>query len=359
MLHLNPHRKAVESMQRLSRLVADGNDRQGLALILQTFLEHKPMAIEARGMLRRLQIEAYEGAHSGLHLLADGWQQIRLPLLHGKAEEAFTRDPQEAMQLAEQILAVNPFDEMGNRLLARIGDKLRVPKLSVLAWETMCARKTEDAEALVALGEAYLADKDFEDAEDSFHEALELDGGNVAAQRGLHAVAEARESYRPPAWTPEESGGAPEVEGRQLAPHFEPRPLRTDLKPLLEPVASLPALVNVVCDTLDPLEDQAAFRLSVLAEWQHWVEEGLQPYRADLARACEDETADPWSLLRLGLLEVAFLNLPAARQAFDRVSRQPEHADLGWGLAVVCLAHEEILVRPIAGPSLADFAWIV
>jgi len=86
---------------------------------------------------------------------------------------------------------------------------------------------------------------------------------------------------------------------------------------------------------------------------------GLGATLAELEKAAAENPEDGFSHIRLGCLQAAFLRLPEARHSFDVATRNGFSTPVIYAMSTICLIHEDILVRPVPGPTRADFAWIV
>lgn len=132
----------------------------------QAVLGRHPECTEVRRILRRAEKAACGNKPAGGGL----GKFLSSVSLAGKSSIAKT-DPAAAMEHAEKMLAKNPFDIPGNKLLASAAETLGMWDVVALAYEEIAAAepKTENYRLLV---NAYMNDEDGERAEKAVNAAL-------------------------------------------------------------------------------------------------------------------------------------------------------------------------------------------
>lgn len=140
------HTKGVEALQR-------ENFEYAVELFTQV-LRGAPGCVDVRRALRRSQI-GKAGAKSGLFKkMLSGASTA--PLV-AKGQLALRNNPEEAQQIAEQILATDPNSSAGLKLAAEAALTLEMPKTAVLSLEVLARNHPTDKSIIIQFGKA-LAD---------------------------------------------------------------------------------------------------------------------------------------------------------------------------------------------------------
>jgi tetratricopeptide (TPR) repeat protein len=126
--------KAVESAQR-------ENYDYAVALFAQV-LEREPGFFEGRKALRLAQAKKSAGASSGFFkkMMSGAGSSPQI----AKAKMALSKNPAEAMAIAEQVLNGDPSNSYAHRIIADAAEALELPKTRVLALETLVKHSPKD-----------------------------------------------------------------------------------------------------------------------------------------------------------------------------------------------------------------------
>lgn len=345
-LHIHRNRDEALHYQRLGRLVTDASDFSGLALLLRSYLDLRPMAFDGRCLLRRLQIDAYDEAESILTPLKEQWNRLKLPALLSQANEKIETEPQKAIQLAEDILTINPYDEQGNMIIVKAAKKLGAPKLAVMALETICRRKPKNTRLLNELAQAYMSGTDFREAASVYEEVLSLKPGDTDASNGLQRATQGASTQPADTGASRAPYGTMKLgEAPAKPPTYEPREMVYSVMPLLNPLKDDVDPIRGLCTVLEPIEDHAPIQPDVIGEWFQWIETELGPTRHEVEAEFAQHPDDPALAIRLGFLRAGFLELPEARDAFSIAALDETYGVLGYKGMTCCLMHEAVLVR--------------
>lgn len=159
-----------------------------------------PGCLPVRKLQRTAQLKG-AGARSGFLAQALGRVSSAPFLLTGRA--ALAKEPLKAVASAERMLAADPRDAAGLRLLGEAALALMWPETAVFAFEVLRELAPDDVATLVALGRAQLAAGRAAQAVQCAEAALRLEPIHGAAQ-ALLKDASVAESLRQGRW---EEGG--------------------------------------------------------------------------------------------------------------------------------------------------------
>ncbi len=95
------------------------------------------------------------------------------------------KDPKAALDIAEEILRVDPASQPGNQLLADAAKALELQDAYLLAFETLCDTHPKDGKAHRALGRAYLEAGMADKAQAAFQKAVDLVPHDGEAIKGV------------------------------------------------------------------------------------------------------------------------------------------------------------------------------
>ena len=133
------HTKAVEAAQR-------ENDDYALTLFSQ-ILEKEPGFFECRKALRAVQARKSAGAGTGFFkkMMSTAGSSPQL----GKAQMALTKNPAEALAIAEQVLNGDAGNSFAHRLIVDAATALEMPRTAVLSLETLVKNSPKDRALVV------------------------------------------------------------------------------------------------------------------------------------------------------------------------------------------------------------------
>jgi tetratricopeptide (TPR) repeat protein len=194
--------------------------------ILEQVVSREPAFLEARQALRAAQIKKH-GSGGGFFKKMIGGASSS-PLL-AKGQLALRKDPVEAMQVAEQILAGDPNSTMGNKLLAEAAIMAELPKTACFALEVARRSSPKDQDLARRYAQALGQSGNVEKAEQVYIELIRANPGdpdlamefkNLTARKtmveqGYEALADGKGSYRD-ILKNKDQAVALEQEGRQV-----------------------------------------------------------------------------------------------------------------------------------------------
>ncbi len=208
---------AEKSLNDLSRelrmLFTKGNDamhRDNFDYAIDLFnqvLAREPGLFECRKALRTAQMRKASGGSSFFKKMLSGAGSQ--PLL-AKGHLVLSKDPVEAMKIAEQVLNSDPLNSGAHKLIAEAATALSLPKTAVMSLEILTANSPKDrdlaikcANALADAGEVSKAEKILSDLYRSYPTDQELGQAlkDISARKtldegGYDSLADGTGSYR-------------------------------------------------------------------------------------------------------------------------------------------------------------------
>jgi tetratricopeptide (TPR) repeat protein len=162
--------------------------------LMQALLKEEPLFLEGRRYLRAVEIEKYKALSS--------FQRQMISMKVGSAamklSTAGKKEPAEQLFLAEEVLALDPFQNKANMLVGEAGSKLGFAEFRAFAYETLARGKDVDGKPdkaiLNALAGTYMELKDYEKAEKTYNRILEMDPRDGDALSGLKNASAAHTS---------------------------------------------------------------------------------------------------------------------------------------------------------------------
>jgi len=158
--------------------------------LLQAALKDEPLYFEGRRLLRAVGIRKYK-ALSALNRQMINVQAAGMGM---KLSTAGKKEPAEQLALAEEVLAVDPFQFKANTLVAEAGEALGHPEFKAFAYETLAEGKPEDKTILNTLANTYMELKDAVKAEKTYERILKIDPRDGDALSGLKNASAAHAS---------------------------------------------------------------------------------------------------------------------------------------------------------------------
>lgn len=129
--------------------------------ILSNIVNRNPGCLEARKILRQAQQRATKGKTKGLGGLLS--KMTSIPFSIG-SESKIKKDPQKAMESAEQILSANPENSTGHKILAAAAVELELLTTAVFAYEAVRKIEPQNSENIKALMSVYIRTGQSEEA---------------------------------------------------------------------------------------------------------------------------------------------------------------------------------------------------
>jgi tetratricopeptide (TPR) repeat protein len=165
--------------------------------LMQSALKEEPLFLEGRRFLRAVELEKYKALSS--------FQKQMLSMKVGstamKLSTAGKKEPAEQLAMAEEVLALDPFQNKANMMVGEAGAKLGFPEFRAFAYETLASQikpggKIEKQDKLIlnTLANTYMELKEYEKAEKTFNRILEIDPRDGDALSGLKNASAAHTS---------------------------------------------------------------------------------------------------------------------------------------------------------------------
>ncbi|MDX6766582.1 MAG: hypothetical protein SFU85_07310 [Candidatus Methylacidiphilales bacterium] len=160
---------------------SDRNNHDYAISLLGQLVHDVPGNLEVRRLLRANTLVKFRGASS----LARGMSAVKMQPLLIKGRNALKKNPLEALEVAEEALAIEPTNGQANQLLAEAGDAAGFPGIAILAFETLRDAKPDDVAALKQLGQAYIRAGMIDRALVTYQKANEIAPTDGEALKGL------------------------------------------------------------------------------------------------------------------------------------------------------------------------------
>lgn len=112
-------------------------------------LKQTPGCLAVRKLQRGAQLKATEGKNKLFTKAFGSVTQARLLFVK--------KDPAKQMENAERMIAADPHNPAGLRMLAEAAVALELPETAAFAWECLRELQPQDRDTLLGLGEAYIA----------------------------------------------------------------------------------------------------------------------------------------------------------------------------------------------------------
>jgi tetratricopeptide (TPR) repeat protein len=165
--------------------------------LMQALLKEEPLFLDGRRFLRAVELEKYKALSS--------FQKQMLSMKVGSAamklSTAGKKEPSEQLALAEEVLALDPYQNKANMIVGEAGSKLGYAEFRAFAYETLASQikpggkvDKQDKAILNALANTYMELKDYEKAEKTFNRILEIDPRDGDALSGLKNASAAHTS---------------------------------------------------------------------------------------------------------------------------------------------------------------------
>ena len=165
--------------------------------LMQSALKEEPLFLDGRRYLRAGEIEKYRGLTSFNRQMLG----MKVSTAAMKLSSAGKKEATEQLQIAEELLALDPFNNKANALVGEAGSKLGYPEFKAFAYETLAHEipaggklKPADKSVLNTLAETYMELKDAVKAEKTYQRILEMDPRDGDALSGLKNASAAHAS---------------------------------------------------------------------------------------------------------------------------------------------------------------------
>jgi tetratricopeptide (TPR) repeat protein len=166
--------------------------------LLQAVLRDEPLFLDGRHYLRAVEINK----HQGLSKFQQQMVGMKVASAAMKLANAGKKDPAEQLNLAEEVLALDPFHPKANALIGDAGTALGYPAFKAFAYETLAKGKPTDKLILNKLADTYMTIAEYAKAVKTYERILEIDGRDGDALSG-RKNAEAALAQRSGGWETE------------------------------------------------------------------------------------------------------------------------------------------------------------
>jgi tetratricopeptide (TPR) repeat protein len=183
-----------------ARAAAQSKNYDYAISLLQNVLKEEPLYLEGRFHLRAAEIQKFNAL--------SGFQKQMVSVKTGSAamklSTAGKKEPTEQLLLAEEVLALDPFNVKANTLVGDAGVALGYPAFRTFAFETLAQGRPTDKAVLSTLAKTYMELHEPVKAEKTYQRILDIDPRDGDALSGLKNASAAHAS-RAGGW--EEKGG--------------------------------------------------------------------------------------------------------------------------------------------------------
>jgi tetratricopeptide (TPR) repeat protein len=156
----------------------------------QTILKEEPLFLEGRQRLRVIEIQKYNALSTfGKQMLKTNIASVAM-----KLSAVAKKEPLEQLPVAEEVLAIDPFNVKANTMIGDAGNALGYPEFVAFGFETISQGRPDDKASLNTLAEAYMRLQLYEKAEKTYNRILEIDPRDGEALSGLKNASAAHAS---------------------------------------------------------------------------------------------------------------------------------------------------------------------
>ena len=151
--------------------------------LVRPVLKETPEFMQGRQLVRRAEVLATKGKRSFMSVLSSGSM---------KGGGLLKKDPAAAMDLAEDLLEKDPYNQGANMLLRDAAMALGYPEIAAFALEILVEGNPKDTKALHALGQQYYENGMPEKAVEIYGRITEINPADlIALKKGKDAAARA------------------------------------------------------------------------------------------------------------------------------------------------------------------------
>jgi tetratricopeptide (TPR) repeat protein len=155
----------------------------------------EPNFTQGRKFLRAAQMKKAESSGGFKRMFTSAKSATLLP----KAKMSASKNPVEAMQLAEQILTEDPKNGQALQILAEAADNAGFPETTAQTLEHLAKLNARDTKTLHWLAKTYFKTEQFDLGRDTYERILQINPGDFEAQKGINE-ATARNSMKGGGW---------------------------------------------------------------------------------------------------------------------------------------------------------------
>jgi tetratricopeptide (TPR) repeat protein len=170
-----------QELLKRAREASDRSTHDYAITLLRQIVTEVPSHLEARRLLRANELLKFKTVSS----FSKSVLSVKIAPLGIKGRSALKKAPAEAMEIAEEMLLLDPTSEQGNNLLAEAALAADMVEVALLAYETLRDAKPTDVENLKNLGHTYLKAKQSLKAQNTFEAALRIKPNDGDALKGM------------------------------------------------------------------------------------------------------------------------------------------------------------------------------
>jgi tetratricopeptide (TPR) repeat protein len=188
------NRQARDMYNKAAAALERSNIDYAIEMLVQC-LTLEPNFTQGRKFLRAAQMKKAEASGSFKRLFHGVKTQTLLP----KAKLALSKNPTEAMLLAEQILNEDPKNGQALQLLAEAADNAGYPETTAQTLEHLTKLNPRDTKPLHWLARTYFKIEQFQLGRDVYERLIQINPGDFDAQKGLNEAI-ARNAMKSGGW---------------------------------------------------------------------------------------------------------------------------------------------------------------
>lgn len=164
-----------------AREASDRANHDYAITLLRQIVTQVPAHLDARRLLRANELLKFKNVSS----FSKSMLGVKIAPMTMKGKSSFKKSPVEAMEIAEEILHLDPTSDQGNNLLAEAAIAAEMVPVALLAYETLRDAKPNDLDNLKNLGRTYLLNGDALKAQSTFEAALKIKPNDGEALKGM------------------------------------------------------------------------------------------------------------------------------------------------------------------------------
>ncbi len=181
---------ATRGLVNRARQAGQSKNTDYAITLWQTILKEEPLYLDGRRELRVIEIQKYNALSTfGKQMLKTNIASVAM-----KLSAVAKKEPLEQLPVAEEVLAIDPFNVKANTMIGDAGNALGYAEFVAFGYETIAQGKPDDKASLNALAQAYMKLQLFEKAEKTFNRILEIDPRDGDALSGLKNASAANAS---------------------------------------------------------------------------------------------------------------------------------------------------------------------
>jgi len=183
---------ANRDLVKRAKVAAQSKNVDYAITLMQTVLKEEPLYLEGRRILRVWEIQK----HNALGTFAKQMLKTNIASAAMKLSAAAKKEPAEQLLVAEEVLAIDPFNVKANTMIADAGNALGYPDFEAFAYETMVEGRPNDKAFLNTMAQAYMKMRHYEKAMSTYDRLLAIDPRDGDALSGRKNAEAANASHK-------------------------------------------------------------------------------------------------------------------------------------------------------------------